>query len=103
MSELKDIMESINAEKLKRITLENEFTLAKMRKLEELKKFNSIRREQIENVDAEQRYYEFKQDDLKFAIANSVKEVKTMMETIVEEKMRNADVDHDNQENLENK
>jgi len=55
VSQLKNIMEEINAEKLKRITLENEFTLAKMRKLEELKKFNSIRREQIENVDAEQR------------------------------------------------
>jgi len=55
VSELKEIMEAINAEKLKRITLDNEFTLAKMRKLEELKKFNSIRREQIENVDAEQR------------------------------------------------
>lgn len=86
-------MEAINAEKLKRITLENEFTLAKMRKLEELKKFNNIRREQIENVDAEQRYYEFKQDDLRYALDKSVKEVKNMMEQIVEEKMRTNETD----------
>jgi len=84
-------MNSINVEKLKRIKLENEFTLAKMKKIEELKNFNDIRREQMENLEAEKKFHDYKQEDLRRALDKSCKNVKSLMESIIEEQNRKID------------